>query len=269
MYKTKMQNNTCSYHKNVLYYLGIKNHGEKVSTVNVILEIIVIGIAAVFVYSGFRRGILYMAINLAGTVISIAAAVFLSSVFAPVIYNSFIKDNVISGIASSTEGISLEEPAKAAEQTLDSVSDFSGNALSYLGVNKASLTEKFAKTTYGLPETVEEIIRPGGIKVVACVMTVIIFIILMVISAFIANKFTKDINKTILGIPNKLAGAAVGFVQAVLIVMILDVILFFVMMLVSQSGYDGLNESMNNTIFFKMLTAYNIPDRLLTLFSSL
>lgn len=248
----------------------MKNHGEKrVRSVNVVIELIVIAIALVFIYSGYRRGIIYMAINLAGTVVSVALAVFLSSIFAPMIYHSFVKDTVISELSSATSEISLADPALAAEQTLDSAPDFTKNILSYLDVDKKTLTEKLEKTTYGLPETVEEMVRPGGIKVVACVMMIILFLILMVISAYLANRFTKDINKTILSVPNKLFGAAAGFVEAAFIIMVIDVILFFVMMFVSPSAYDGLNDSIHNTIFFRLLTAFNIPDRLITLLSSL
>ena len=247
----------------------MKNHGKKVMSVNVLLDVGVIALIFLFGYSGFKRGIVYMAISTAGTILSAVAAALLSSAFAPMIYNSFIRDNIISEASSATSGISRSDPALAAEQTLDSVSNFTRNTLSHLGVDQESLTEKLSETDLEISDTVEAMLRPAAIQVVACVLMIVLFLILAVVTAFLARKFSKNINRTVLGIPNKIAGAAVGIVEAALIIMILDMILFFVMMFISQSSYEDISQSINKTVLYKPIMDINIPGKIIEGLSSL
>ncbi len=232
-----------------------------------------LGIAALillFGYTGFKRGLIYMVLHAAGTIVAMVASAFLSSMFSLLVYNLIFKQNIINGLAEATAKITTSDPAQMAQQTLESVSNFSLNVFSFLGLDSKALSDTLQKSVLGIPETVEEIIRPFAVKMISCVLTIVFFLILMIVVSFIVKKLSAMINKiSIIGIPNMILGAVVGVVQGIFISMLMTLILYFVMMFISPSHCDALRESIGNTIFYSLITKISLPELIINWLSAI
>ncbi len=236
---------------------------------NVWLDLGIAALIILFGYSGYKRGLVYMAINAAGTIVSVILAALLSSMFSTLIYHSFFKDNIVNNIAQQTAGIETSDPVLAAESVMGAVSNFTANVFSFSGIDNASLANTLKQSAIGIPGTVEELIRPFAIKMISSVLTIIIFLILMIVVGFLARKFTKAIDRMALGMPNRILGALVGIVQAVFIAMLLSLIVYFIMMFISPEACASLNDSMEHTVFYQLITKISLPNLIVTSLSSL
>ena len=63
--------------------------------------------------------------------------------------------------------------------------------------------------------------------------------------------------------PDRILGALIGVVEAVLIAMLLALIIYFVMMFISPESCRSFRESVNNTIFYRLITKISLPDMIL------
>ncbi len=235
---------------------------------NIWLDLGIAALIILFGYSGYRRGIVYMAINVVGTIVAIIASSFIASALARLVYNLAFKENIVNGLTEATAGISTSDSMKAAEETLKAVSNFTLNVFNLLGINQTSLADTIHHSVLGIPATVEEMIRPHAIKMISSVMTMVVYLILMVVVAFLARNFSKGINKTLLAGPNRLLGALVGVVEAVFISMLIVLIVYFVMMFVSPENCSAMRESVNHTIFYRLIEKISLPSLITSWISS-
>ena len=237
---------------------------------NIWLDLGIAALIILFGYSGFKRGLIYMVLNAVGTVVALVASAFLSSMFSLLVYNLVFKQNILNGLTEATKQITTSDPALMAQQTLDSVSNFSLNVFSFLGLDSKALSDTLQKSVLGIPETVEEIIRPFAVKMISCVLTIVFFLILMIVVSFLVKKFSAMFNRIkIVGIPNQIFGAVVGIVQGIFVSMLMTLILYFVMMFISPTHCEALRESINNTIFYSFITKISLPELIINWLSSL
>lgn len=235
---------------------------------NVWMDIGIAALIVLFAYSGYKRGLIYMVISTVGTIASMIAAAMLSGLLGGVIYNSFIRSNVINGLSQATSGIAVSDPAVAAEAVIQNVSNFTRNTFALIGIDQNSLSVSIKDSVIGIPETIEELIRPYAVKTVSSILTVLLFLVLMVIVAFVGKKLSKTVNKTVLGVPNRIFGALIGIAEAILIAMVLGLIIYFIAMFISPESCASLKESINNTIFCRMISAINLPDLIISWLSA-
>ena len=230
---------------------------------NVWLDIGIAALIVLFAFSGFRRGIVYTVLNVVSTVASMLGASLLSGLIAMPIYNGFVKDGILKALGQVVSGIPLQDPANAAQQIIEKLSNFDLNVFSLLGIDKTALADTIRKTSFDLPAAIEEILRPYATKMVSCVLTFVIFLILMVIASFLTKKLSKAVKKTMLKTHDRILGALIGVVEAVLIAMLLALIIYFVMMFISPESCRSFRESVNNTIFYRLITKISLPDMIL------
>ncbi len=237
---------------------------------NVWLDLGIAALIILFGYSGFKRGFIYMVLNAAGTIVSLIAASFLSSMFSLLIYNLAFKQNIINGLTDATSQITTSDPAQMAQQTIEAVSNFVLNVFSFLGLDQQSLANTLKESVIGIPETLEEIIRPFAVKMISCVLTIVFFLVLMIVVGFLIKKFSAMLNKIkIIGVPNRILGIVVGVVQAVFVSMLLTLILYFVMMFIDPQSCESLRQSIDNTIFYSLIKKISLPELIINWLSTL
>lgn len=231
---------------------------------NFLLDLGVILLFGLFVFSGAKRGIVYMAINIGGTIGAGLLSSFAASLLAMPIYNAFVKSNLVNSLAEATRGIDKSKPAEAAAQALESLSNFTLNTFSFTGIDAAQLAKDIKKTNLSIPDLLEGMLRPMAVKMISIILTVILFIIIMMVVSFLAVRFTKAINKTTLGIPNRIFGGLVGLAEALFIVMMITMIINFVMMFLSPEDCKNLNDDINKTWIYQYIYRISIPDAIIS-----
>ena len=231
---------------------------------NIFIDIITVAIFALFIYSGYKRGIIYMVINIIGTFAASLISSFLASSMSVWLYNVAIQPRVSFAVSEATKNITDTDPFKIAEQAMQNVSNFTANTLSSLGITANDIAKEIQVKNLDVNLIIENMIKPSVIKVISWGLTFIIFVLLMVVVSVIASKFTKAADHTVLGMPNRVAGAAVGLAEALLMVMLLSVILSFVLSFTSPESYASWNDELNHTILYKPISQISIPDAIIS-----
>ncbi len=236
---------------------------------NIWLDLGIAALIILFGYSGFKRGLIYMLLNAAGTIVALIASSFLSSMLSLLVYNLAFKENIIQGLTQATANITSSDPAVMAEETLAVISNFTLNVFSFTGIDQAALADTLKNSVIGIPGTIEEMIRPFAVKMISSVLTIILFLVLMIVVGFVVKKISALINKTIIGIPDKIFGALVGIVEGIFISMLMTLILYFVMMFISPEHCKALSESIDNTVFYRLIRMISLPEMIVTWLSSM
>lgn len=79
-------------------------------------DLLIIGVALIYFYSGAKRGLMRSVVLVVLTVASVAVSWFAGTVFSPVIYDRFIKEPAVSAVTAS---ISKVKPASMVSQTVN------------------------------------------------------------------------------------------------------------------------------------------------------
>ncbi len=210
-----------------------------------------------------------MAINTAGTVVALIASSTIASMFSMMIYNLLFRDNIVNGLTQATQNITTSDPMQAAAETWKVVSNFTLNAFSLLKIDQKGLADTLHRSVLGIPDTVEEMIRPHAVKMISSVLTMILYLLMMIVVAFLAKKLSKGINRTFLKTPNRVLGILVGVAEAVLVSMVIGLIVYFVMMFISPETCKTLREAIDQTVFYRLIQKINLPEKIISWISSL
>ena len=77
---------------------------------NIFIDIITVAIFALFIYSGYKRGIIYMVINIIGTFAASLISSFLASSMSVWLYNVAIQPRVFFSLSEATKNITHTDP---------------------------------------------------------------------------------------------------------------------------------------------------------------
>lgn len=223
------------------------------------LDFGIVALIALFCFSGYKRGAVYMAINTAGTVAAVVLSSILASPVALPVYNWLLRDSIVKGLTEATSGIAQGSGAQMAQDTMAVMSNFTKNVFSFTGITQDKLAKSLEDSVIGIPGTIEELIRPAAVIMVSVVLSFIIFLLLMIVVGIVAKKLTKTIDRTFLGTPNRLVGMGIGLVEAVFISMLITLIVYFIMMFIAPEACISLKNSIDNSTIFKFIWKINLP----------
>ena len=232
-----------------------------------LLDVGIVALVVMFAISGYKKGLLISLVNVAGTIIACALAPLVSSVFSTMIYDSFIKEEITESVSKATEGI----PANMGDiervtEILSKLPNSINNMLSFVGVQADGLAAEAISTRLDVPELIEGIVRPNAMRLISTVLTVILFIIISVGLKFAAHAATKALEAVKLGTVNKILGGVFGIAESAFIIMMVTLLVYFVMMFMSPEGCAYVNDRINETVIYKVIYQYSMPDAIIALF---
>ncbi|MDD6489366.1 MAG: CvpA family protein [Clostridia bacterium] len=234
---------------------------------NIVLDLTVVLIVAIMIFSGYRRGLLNSVIDFAGVIVSAVASSFLASMAAISVYEKFIMNKVIE----SVQNIFLAFPShmtadQQAEKLFSALPDYAVNALSFSGIDVNTLSEKISTENIAVPQLVESLIRPTAVRLVSTIITVVLFIILTALIAFLAKFLTKAVNAIGLSVVNRIGGAIFGLVKAIVLIMVLTLVLYFIMMFLSPDTVNEINDAIEKSYLYNGIYKLNLLNKILALF---
>ena len=232
-----------------------------------LLDVGIVALVIMFAIGGYKKGLLISLVNVAGTIIACALAPLVSSVFSTMIYDSFIKEEITESVSKATEGI----PANMGDiervtEILSKLPNSINNMLSFVGVQADGLAAEAISTRLDVPELIEGIVRPNAMRLISTVLTVILFIIISVGLKFAAGLATKALEAVKLGTINKMLGGVFGIAESAFIIMMVTLLVYFVMMFMSPEGCAYVNDRINETVLYKIIYQYSMPDAIIALF---
>lgn len=234
---------------------------------NIILDAIVCIIAVVFVYEGYKRGLMNVLIRIGCSVVSLAGSVLISSFGAVFIYNNFIKGHIVSTISASLpEALAINGAAKNADLAYNSLPGFATNSLALLGIDEKAFTDAYISTNLAIPDLIESMIRPALETFVMVACSVLFFMILSAIAYAVTKTTTEAIDITNLKLTDKIFGALLGLVQAAMMMILLILLINAMLVILPADNAAQLNSAISQTIIYKNLHYLNIPVRIMSLF---
>ena len=232
-----------------------------------LLDVGIVALVIMFAIGGYKKGLLISLVNVAGTIIACALAPLVSSVFSTMIYDSFIKEEITESVSKATEGIPANMgDIERATEILSKLPNSINNMLSFVGVQADGLAAEAISTRLDVPELIEGIVRPNAMRLISTVLTVILFIIISVGLKFAAHAATKALEAVKLGTVNKILGGVFGIAESAFIIMMVTLLVYFVMMFMSPEGCAYVNDRINETVLYKIIYQYSMPDAIIALF---
>lgn len=192
----------------------------------IIIDVIVVLIFAVAIYTAFKRGFLRSIVMLVGCVASLVLASKLSQTISVYIYEQFMYEKIVisvnEAIAQSVENIDISAIVSAIENAIPSgiLNIFGGSSAIQNAINSSTGT-----VTAGTGEAITQgIVTPIILPLLQTILCVILFLLLMVLVKLIAGIFKGFYAIPIIGPINSFLGGIIGLVQGGVIIWILAII---------------------------------------------
>ena len=234
-----------------------------------LFDIGVIAIVVLFAISGYKKGLLVSVMNVVGTVVAAAVSPVLASVFSSMVYTNFIRGAIIDSVAKAAEDIPIN--ATALQKATELLANVPNSIFNMLSLENGMETQKMSEaistsTNLDLPNLVESMVSTKALGLISTILTVIFFIILSAALKYAAYLMTKTLEAVKLGGVNKAFGGIFGIVEAAFIIMVITCLIYFVTMFMSPESFDYINDRINETILYKFIYHYSMPDAIIGYF---
>lgn len=189
-----------------------------------ITDIIIVAVIVLFALIGVKRGIAKTILNLAGLVLTAISAYYLSSFLSQFIYDSFLKQTVITNIQQIIEQNGIDY---ALNNCLEAVPQWINGILSFFaGIFGVSLDEFESQLIIpsDISSSTSQVVESAVAPVVTSVLSIIFVIVLFVIIFIIVKKLIR-LASGVFNIPvikqiNQLLGGIFGLAEGLLVVFI-------------------------------------------------
>ncbi len=205
----------------------------------IILDVILIGIFAAFVFFAAKKGFVLTLLELVAVVAALVLAYQFSPVVAQGAYDGVVKESMISTIEEQIdENFDTATSAKKAEVTLEALPDFVVSLASSAGVDVNEIKTQISSEKLSSENIATELVEKVAEPIVIGALTIVAFIVLAIV-LLIALKFAAKLISKLFKIPlvdgvNKALGGVLGACKGILVLVFICTILNF-----AFSGGDG------------------------------
>ncbi len=194
------------------------------------LDILLIIILALTVFSSMRKGFLKCFLSLICVVAAIFVAMSFSQPAAEFCYDNVFSSYVVESVENAVdEGLESSQAAETVNQIIDNIPQFLVTHLSGFGIDVNSVSENIASLKLSTHDTAQrisdDIIRPGAVVLLKMLCFILIYLAVRFVLSFITS-FVNGIAKLpVLKQVNKWLGAVIGAVKGIAVIFILCTIL--------------------------------------------
>lgn len=189
-----------------------------------ITDIIIVAVIVLFALIGVKRGIAKTILNLAGLVLTAISAYYLSSFLSQFIYDSFLKQTVITNIQQIIEQNGIDY---ALNNCLEAVPQWINGILSFFaGIFGVSLDEFESQLiipsdiSSSTSQVVESAVAPVVTSVLSIIFVIVLFIIIFIIVKKLIRLALGVFNIPVIKQINQLLGGIFGLAEGLLVVFI-------------------------------------------------
>lgn len=222
----------------------------------VLLDIIVLGIFVIFLFFGFKNGIIKSVLVLINLVISSVVSVFFSRVCSVFLYNKLIKKIIINNI----ENLVRSNKILSTGDLLKKIPKIIREIILNYGITPLKISHIINKVDKNyLPERIAELFKPGVIRALEPILCVIIFVLCIILGKFLIKISLKLFRPNLLKTVGGVLGGVLGIFKAYIIVSVLIFCLKIAMPIMNLNSSEILSTStINSTVIFKYMYKNNI-----------
>lgn len=223
-----------------------------------LIDIVLIAILSLFIFIGWKRGLVMSVFLLGSTIV----AIFLASVFSPVVATGLEKMGLPEKMAPTFSSYAEDAINEKLEEKATIKTEQAVENLPLPGFVKDKVVEKVDEVA---AEEVSKIADSIGMEAAKAVCALIAFVLIFVL-VLILMQVVKGVLKFAVKLPlvkqvDKTAGIAVGFVQGGLLIFIA---LLLVSILSSFSFMQGTIEAIENSTITKFLYESNFIGKIIS-----
>ena len=228
-----------------------------------LLDGILVIIAAVIVVQYAKKGFLQALIMFVGVLLSLGIAAVASSLIAQMIYNGAIRGQLVEALEDLTRS-PMNAQITAALRYVPAI--LLNLLTAHYGDGYTSLLQDALDNRRDAPEYIaDSIVAPAVTPVITAVLFFVLFLLLLLVVKLTARLF-KGVNQIpLVGAVNILLGGVLGLLVAALVLCLL---VKAVSLLAAINGGDGILISQNlirKTILFRLINTYNPVELLFSL----
>ncbi|MBE6638921.1 MAG: CvpA family protein [Ruminococcaceae bacterium] len=228
-------------------------------------DIIIIAILAVCIWLSYKKGLIKTLFDLLGTVIAFLGALAFNGVVGNWIDTTFVRTpvrNMVLSTLADTPVLKYEDALAGIDVAakIRKMPEALKSLLESVGVSTEEIIGKVSSVTANTAEAKNQLIDSIAAPISATISTAIAFILLFVVLLVVCMVASKLLSALFNLLPvgrqlNRFGGAAFGFVEGVLIVLVVTAVIWAV----SRSAGDGLFsvDALDKTIFTKEIIKIN------------
>jgi len=220
---------------------------------SIIIDLIVLAIIGLFIYTSAKRGFVKVLVEVAGFVLAVIITFTISSPLADATYDKIIEPSILEAVGDSAAG-SAEE---LKNEALSALPEFVTKNAELLGFSVDEFANKI--NTDVLSSTAQnpvklasqEVVKPVVSRIIELLYSIILMLILLFVVKLLARVINKMFTFSIIGKANSFLGGVIGVPKGIIIAMIFCMI---ISLCVSFFGefFIFTYENMENTLLFKL-----------------
>jgi len=232
---------------------------------NIALDVIVVVVAALFIFNGYKRGVVNILVHFFGSAISAIAAAVAGSLLAEHIYINFIQKKLIDFLTDCTPFEDLGvTTADIASGLVDNCPEYLRNILSMMNITKKDIAVAIGSSPLSAAELVEEMIRPATLRLITVILAIAVYTICVAVISIVTKGLTTAIDLSGLSTPNKIAGAVLGVLAALVIIMVLSFVLYILMVFLPEESSKALRMGIDHSFLYRYIYNMNVPDQIIS-----
>ncbi len=222
---------------------------------SIILDLIIVGIIAVAVIIAANKGFVKSVVQIAGFVLAIVLSFMFSQPIAQFAYDKIVEPPVAAIIEETVDERLNETGENISNAVWDVLPEYVKNNSERLGLDRPSLEENLsassAETGEAIAATVcDTVVEPIAVSFIKVIATLVLFIVLSILSRFLAKFLNGIFSFSIIGKANKLLGGVLGLVNGLIYAIIFILLTTFIIS-VSGGFLFFTNEAVADTFIFK------------------
>lgn len=210
---------------------------------SLIIDLVVVGLIALFVFIGIKRGFVKEIVSLVGFIVALVLAFSLSNVGAELAYDNFIdasvqdsvKQSITDSVKNDANGIlnSVPEEFISAAKTIGI--DIEAAVNDSIGVNISDTAQNVAL------KISHDIARPVVTTLIRVILFLVLFIIIRILIGWLGKVLNIFARLPVLHSANKLLGGIVGFLRGTVIALVLCYVVILIVN-VRENGLIGITK---------------------------
>lgn len=219
---------------------------------NIVLDLIVLGIILLCILISARKGFVKVLVETVGFIAAIVIAFSVSSPLADLAYDKVIEPPIIEAAVNSAGENAEQEAKNALPGFIDNESSFGSSVVNdFTQSIKQNIS---AGTETAVKSASQQIVKPVAVKILSLLFSVILILVLMIVVKFLARLLNKMFSFSIVGKLNRALGGLVGVFKGVGFAMIFCMLISLLLSFTGKPFLIFSQENINNTYLFKFLT---------------
>ena len=185
---------------------------------SLILDILLFVLLLLGIFLGAHRGFCRSVINLFGTIVALAAAMWIAGMLSEWIFQYMVRTAMTEQLSGALQASSTEDTAEA---IFTSIPSFMQGALEACGITLDSLRQTLEESNSSAAAAAVELMAPVVISLMRSVLSLVLFVVFIIVIKIIAKLVSGVCRLPVLHQLDKGLGAVLGAVEAVLIIFLI------------------------------------------------